>query len=98
MTAKVTARVVFSGDLNPDVDAAIAELRQALPGLVVFGPTYEDLLGRLKRGARNVLRARGEIVTDIEITTIESGEVTMALWVIPGAKTGVMDVPLTAVP
>jgi len=71
---------------------------EALPGLVVFGPIYEDLLGRLKRGARNVLRARGEIVTDIEITTIESGEVTMALWVIPGAKTGVMDVPLTAVP
>jgi hypothetical protein len=29
MTAKVTARVVFSGDLSPDVDAAIAELRQA---------------------------------------------------------------------
>jgi hypothetical protein len=26
------------------------------------------------------------------------GEVAMALWVIPGAKTGVMDVPLTAVP
>lgn len=29
MTAKVTARVVFSADLNPDLDAAIAELRQA---------------------------------------------------------------------
>jgi predicted RNase H-like HicB family nuclease len=71
---------------------------EALPGLMVFGPTYEDLLGRLKRGARNVLRARGEIVTDIEITTIESGEVAMALWVIPGANTGVMDVPVNAVP
>ena len=71
---------------------------EALPGLVVFGPIYEDLLGRLKRGARNMLRARGEIVTDIEITTIESGEVAMVLWVIPEAKTGVMDVPLTAVP
>ena len=65
---------------------------------MVFGPTHEDLLGRLKRGAGNVLRARGEIVTDIEITTIESGEVAMALWVIPETKTGVMDVPLTAVP
>ena len=29
MTAKVTARVVFAGDLGPDVDAAIVELRQA---------------------------------------------------------------------
>jgi hypothetical protein len=28
MTAKLTAGVVFSGDLNPDVDAAIAELRK----------------------------------------------------------------------
>ena len=70
----------------------------ALPELVVFGPNYEDLLGRLKRVARNVLGARGETVTNIEITTIESGEVAMALWVIPEAKTGVMDVPLTAVP
>ncbi len=68
----------------------------ALPGLLVFAPNYEDLFGRLKRAARNVLRARGETVTDIEITTVESGEVAMALWVIPGAKTGVMDVPLNA--
>ena len=65
-----------------------------LPGLMVFGPNYEDLLGRLKRGARNVLRARGETVTDIEITTVESSEAAMALWVIPGGKTGVMDAPL----
>ena len=68
----------------------------ALPGLVVFGPNYEDLLGRLKRGAINVLRARGEIVTDIDITTIESGETAMAVWVIPGAKTGVRAAPLNA--
>jgi hypothetical protein len=34
--------------------------------------------------ARSVLRARGETVTDIKITTVESGEVAMALWVIPG--------------
>jgi predicted RNase H-like HicB family nuclease len=67
-----------------------------VPGLVVFGPNYEDLLGRLKRAARNVLRAKGEIVTDIEITTIESGEAAMALWVIPGGKTGVMGAPLNA--
>jgi len=64
--------------------------------LVAFGPIYEDLLGRLKRGARNVLRARGEIVTDIEITTTESGEAAMALWVIPGEKIGVMAAPLNA--
>ena len=66
----------------------------ALPGLVVFGPNYEDLLGRLKRAARSVLLARGETVTNIEITTVESGEAAMALWVIQGEKTGVMDAPL----
>ena len=69
---------------------------EALPGLMVFGPNYEDLLGRLKREARNVLRARGEIVTDIEITTTESGEAAMALWVIPEGKTGVIGAPLNA--
>jgi predicted RNase H-like HicB family nuclease len=68
----------------------------ALPGLVVFGPNYEDLLGRLKRAARNVLRAQGEIVTDMEITTIESGEAAIALWVVPGVKTGSMGAPLNA--
>jgi len=62
----------------------------ALPGVVVFGPNYEDLFGRLKRAARTVLRARGETVTDIEVTTVESGEAAMALWVIPGEKTGIM--------
>jgi predicted RNase H-like HicB family nuclease len=67
-----------------------------LPELMVFGPNYEDLLGRLKRAARNVLRARGETVTDIEITTVESGDAAMALWVIPGGKTGVMGAPLKA--
>jgi len=67
-----------------------------LPGLMVFGPNYEDLLGRLKRGARHVLRARGETVTDIEIRTVESGEAAIALWVIPGGKTGVMGAPLNA--
>jgi len=69
----------------------------ALPELVVFGPNYEDLLGRLKRVARSVLGARGETVTDIEITTVESGEAAMALWVIPGGKTGVMGVALNGV-
>ena len=68
----------------------------ALPGLMVFGPNYEDLFGRLKRTARNVLRTRGETVTDIEITTVESGEASMALWVISGGKTGVMGAPLNA--
>ena len=63
---------------------------------MAFGPNYEDLLGRLKRVTRNVLRARGETVTDIEITTVESGQAAMALWVIPGGKTGVMGAPLNA--
>ena len=67
---------------------------EALPGLMVFGPNYEDLLGRLTRVARNVLGARGETVTDIKITTAESGQAAMALWVIPGGKTGVMGTPL----
>ncbi len=40
-------------------------------GIVVFGPNYEDLLGRLKRAARNVFRARGETVTDIKIIPAE---------------------------
>ena len=68
----------------------------ALPEVVVFGPNYEDLLGRLKRAARNVFRAQGEIVTDIEITTIESGEAAIALWVVPGVKTGSIGAPLNA--
>ena len=62
----------------------------ALPGLVVFGPNYEDLFGRLKRAARNVLRARGDTVTDIEMTILESA--AMALWVISGEKTGISTV------
>ncbi len=66
----------------------------ALPEVVAFGPNYEDLLGRLKRIARNALRTRGETVTDIEITTVESSEAAMTLWVIPGGKTGVMDAPI----
>ena len=68
----------------------------ALPELVVLGPNQEDLLGRLKRVTRNVLRARGETVTHIEITTVESGEAAMALWVIPGGKAGVMGASLNA--
>jgi predicted RNase H-like HicB family nuclease len=42
----------------------------ALPGLLVFGPNYEDLLGRLKVAAGNLFRARGETVTNIEISLI----------------------------
>jgi hypothetical protein len=68
----------------------------ALPEVVVFGPNYENLLGRLKRVMRDVLRAQGETVTEIEITTVKSGEAVMALWVIPGGKVGVMDAPLNA--
>jgi predicted RNase H-like HicB family nuclease len=58
----------------------------ALPELVVFGPNYEDLLRRLKLAAGNVLRARGETVTDIKITSVESGEAGIALWVIPAGN------------
>ncbi len=68
----------------------------ALPGLLVFGPNFENLLGRLKLAARNVLRARGETVTDIEITTVESGEAAMALWVIPAGKSGLIGAPSNA--
>ena len=68
----------------------------ALPGLMVFGPNYEDLLGRLRLAAANRFRARGETVTDIEITTVESGEAEMALWVIPAGKTGVIGASLNA--
>jgi predicted RNase H-like HicB family nuclease len=42
-----------------------------VPGLGVLGPSYEDLLDRLKLVAWNVFRARGEIVTDIEIIPSE---------------------------
>jgi predicted RNase H-like HicB family nuclease len=68
----------------------------ALPGLLVFGPNFENLLGRLKLAARNVLRARGETVTDIEITTDESGEAAMALWVISAGKIGLIGAPSNA--
>ena len=66
-----------------------------VPGLGVIGPNYDELLDRLKLMAGNFFRARGETVTDIKITTIESGEAAMALWVIPGGKTGVMGAPLS---
>jgi predicted RNase H-like HicB family nuclease len=42
-----------------------------VPGLGVLGPSYEDLLDRLKGMARNLFRARGETVTDIEIIPSE---------------------------
>ena len=65
----------------------------ALPGLLVFGPNYEDLLGRLKVAAGNLFRARGETVTNIEIITVESGEVAMELWMVPAEKAGVSFAP-----
>jgi predicted RNase H-like HicB family nuclease len=65
----------------------------AVPGLLVFGPNYEDLLGRLKVAAGKLFRARGETVTNIEIITVESGEVAMELWMIPAEKTGVSLAP-----
>jgi hypothetical protein len=42
-----------------------------VPGLGVFGPNYEDLLDRLKVVAGNLFRARGETVTEVEITPSE---------------------------
>jgi predicted RNase H-like HicB family nuclease len=42
-----------------------------VPGLGVLGPNYEALLDRLKVVAANLLRARGETVTDIEIIASE---------------------------
>ncbi len=42
-----------------------------MPGLGVLGPNYDDLLGRLKVVAGNLLRARGETVTDIKIIPSE---------------------------
>ena len=66
----------------------------AVPGLLVFfGPNYEDLRGRLKVAAGNLFRDRGETVTNIEIITVESGEVAMELWTIPAEKAGVSFAP-----
>ena len=65
----------------------------AVPGLLVFGPNYEDLLGRLKVAAGNLFRARGETVTNLEIITVESGEVAMELWMISAEKTEVSFAP-----
>jgi len=65
----------------------------AVPGLLVFGPNYEDLLGRLKVAAGNLFRARGETVTNLEIITVESGEVAMELWMAPAEKAGVSFAP-----
>jgi predicted RNase H-like HicB family nuclease len=42
-----------------------------VPELGVFGPNYDDLLERLKLMAGNLFRARGEIVSEVEITPSE---------------------------
>jgi predicted RNase H-like HicB family nuclease len=42
-----------------------------VPGLGVLGANYEALLDRLKVEAGNLFRARGETVSDIEITRSE---------------------------
>jgi predicted RNase H-like HicB family nuclease len=42
-----------------------------VPGLGVLGPNYEALLDRLKIVAADLLRARGETVTNIEIISSE---------------------------
>jgi predicted RNase H-like HicB family nuclease len=42
-----------------------------VPGLGVIGPNYQELLDRLKVMARNLFRARGESVTEIEINPSE---------------------------
>jgi hypothetical protein len=43
-----------------------------VPELGVLGPNYQDLLDRLKLMAGNLFRARGEAVTDIEISPSET--------------------------
>jgi hypothetical protein len=42
-----------------------------VPTLGVIGPNYQELLDRLKVMAGNFFRARGEAVTDIEISPSE---------------------------
>ena len=42
-----------------------------VPELGVVGPNYEDSLDRLKVLARNLFRARGETVADVEIVRSE---------------------------
>ena len=42
-----------------------------VPGLGVLGANYEALLDRLRDQAGNFFRARGEIVSDVEITRSE---------------------------
>ena len=42
-----------------------------VPGLGGLGPNYEDLLERLKVVARNLFRARGESIADIQIVQSE---------------------------
>jgi len=42
-----------------------------VPGLGVFGPNYQDLLDRLTVLAGNLFRARGEIVSDMEVISSE---------------------------
>ena len=39
-----------------------------VPGLGVIGPNYEETLARLKVMAGNLFQARGEAVTNIEIS------------------------------
>jgi hypothetical protein len=47
----------------------------------------------LKVAAGNLFRARGETVANIEITTVESGEVAMELWMVPAEKAEVSFAP-----
>jgi predicted RNase H-like HicB family nuclease len=42
-----------------------------VPGLGVIGPNYPELLDRLKVMAGTLFRARGEAVTDVEISPPE---------------------------
>jgi predicted RNase H-like HicB family nuclease len=65
----------------------------AMPELLVFGPNYADLLGRLKVAAGNLFRVRGATVTHIEIVTMETGEAAIELWTIPTGKIAPLNVP-----
>jgi predicted RNase H-like HicB family nuclease len=52
-----------------------------VPGLNVFGPSYEALLDQLKAAAVDLFHARGMEITDVEIVSIQSGEAAVGSWV-----------------
>jgi predicted RNase H-like HicB family nuclease len=62
-----------------------------VPGLSVFGSSYEDLLDQLKVAAVDLLRTRGDEVIDVEIVSLESGEAAAGPWV-PAEKLALQEI------